>query len=131
MKCPHPNPLSKTYGPLEMFTAICVSLRQQCEHTDWSARTAFELNRRHDEKRALFRQFAQIRKILKMIESRSERQMMHWKILGCAAIHTDCVTSDAADLTLDQPFDRLHGKSRKMHAPRFILIAILLRVWPS
>src|SRR5580692_11144824 len=114
-----------------MFTANCFSLRQQRKHTGRSARTALELDRRHDEKRTLFRKFAQIREVLKMVEARSERQMMHRKIQGRAAIHADGVSSDAADLALDQPLDRLQGKSRKMHASGLILIAVRLQVGPS
>src|SRR5271169_1227720 len=114
-----------------MFMPIYASSRQQRKHTYRPARTAFELDWRHNQERPFFRQFAQIRQILKVVEPRSQRQMMHSKILRSSAIHTNCVTSDAADLAFYQPLDGLYGKSRKMHAPLRVLIAVTLHIRPA
>src|SRR5580704_753003 len=71
----------KTQVNPEMFAIFLRPSRQQRKHADRPVRTTFELEGRHNEERTVLRQFAQIRKILQMIEPRPERQAMHRKIL--------------------------------------------------
>src|SRR5208282_669061 len=121
----------KTYTASKMFAVIWASSRQQRKYPDRAARTTFQLDGRHDKERATLRQLAQIRQVLEMIKSRSQSQMMNGILLRRAAIDAHRVTSDAVRLALNQKPDSFGRKSREVHAPGFVLIAVSDRIRPS
>src|SRR6202035_4068962 len=89
------NPHAVTLKLLNSCTLKLFYLLPNRKHAHRSSRPTFQLDRRHNQKRARLRQSTQISQILELIQARAQHQMVHLEILRCPVVRAQCIASYA------------------------------------
>src|SRR5260370_3520972 len=95
------SPCQTQEAPI-MFARNNAYSRQQREYPHCSTRTALQLNRRYDQKRTCLWQFAQVGQVFEMIQTRSQRHVMHREILRPAVVDAQRIAPNPAYLAPNQ-----------------------------